>query len=102
MNSFCAQRACCWLSSTNGSCFESASTTAITCSAIGTACTPRVLLTATLRAKSSGRQRVSTATAEVWIQRSFGACASSPAFKIQVYAASHSFRPSVRCSGVVA
>ena len=42
---------------TNGICFASASVTAITCSAIGTACTPRVLLTATPRANNSGRHK---------------------------------------------
>ena len=57
MNSFCAQRACCWFSMTNGICFASASVTAITCSAIGTACTPRVLLTAMPRANNSGRHK---------------------------------------------
>ena len=58
--------------------------TAITCSAIGTAWTPRVLLTAMPRANKSGRQSVSTATADVCTQRSFDACASSSSFRIHV------------------
>ena len=44
----------------------------MTCSAIGTACTPRVLVTTTPRANNSGRQKVSTATADVCTHLSRG------------------------------
>src|SRR5205085_310526 len=68
----------------SGAAITSARTAAITCSAIGTACTPRVLLTAMPRANSSLRHNVSTATAEVWTHFTPGAVASSGALRIHV------------------
>ena len=68
---------------------------------MGAACTPRVLLTWTPRAASSGRHSVSTATAEL-CSHAARRRASSSGFRNQVYATSQTASARARSSGVVA